>query len=106
MSEELTEAVETLLNERGLSVKVEFSPRTPEAATLWLSTYDPDPGGTSKARLEGALARVREGFERNEISGWRGELAAGPNRVWIHDDAELDATVETLEINLTAERSD
>jgi len=117
VSEELTNAIYNYLHaprvrqlwgEGTLYVKAELGKGT-EAdripATLWLSKTAPDPGQDSKSFLEGALARVRQGFESDEIQGWRGEVADAPNWTRVHDDAEIGATVQTLEIWLTVERA-
>jgi hypothetical protein len=88
--------------EEVLDVRVELRPTSPDSAhlgALWLSKKGQD--FESGALLHKALARIRQGFERNEIQGWRGDLVAEPERVWIHDDPELEATVQTLEIRLT-----
>ena len=57
----------------------------------------------SKPLLEKALARVRYGFESDAIPGWRADLASDPE-IKIHDDPDLRMTVQTLEIDLTAQR--
>jgi hypothetical protein len=106
-AEEVTAAIYTYLQntppdqrwgEGDLLVKVELH-TSGTNGVLFLSTGAPRFGGMRF--LERALARVRHGFEQDEIDGCHGSLEVEPEQVWTHDDAEAKRTLLTLAIGIT-----
>ncbi len=110
MSQQLTDAIYTYLantpadqrwGEGELFVNTELH-ESGTSGMLFLSTGALAHDG--RDFLERALARVRHGFEQNEIPGFRGHLDDEPEQIWRHEDAEEQRKLLSLGIGLTLDR--